>query len=479
MNPREPLLPPPWPESGRFVPRTFVQPVLQFMRYEAAGGIFMIMGAVAAIIWANSSFGDTYFDVLNTHIEITFGGFKFHHLSELTVQEWINDVLMVIFFFVVGLEIKRELVIGELRDPRAAALPAVAALGGMVLPALIYTAFNAGTEASGGWAIPMATDIAFAVGVVSMAGRRVPIGAKLFLLALAIVDDLGAILVIALFYTDELAFGWLVGAVVGLLVMYAMQRGGIRSSLSYLILGIGIWLAVLESGIHATVAGVAIAFITPVRSYFDPSKFVPRATTVVDRIGEYLPPDKQVALDDHRTMARVSVLLEDLKRLSHETISPLDRLEQILSPWASYVVVPLFALANAGVVLDAGSLGSLATQPVTLGVAVGLLVGKVVGVVGAAWLAVRLGLGRLPAATTWHHMIGVGFLAGIGFTVALFVAALSFTDPTLADSAKLGIFAASLVAGLVGFLWLRYTGTDPDTDQTDEHLGATDQASRA
>ena len=460
-------LPPRWAASDRYVPRRFVQPVLSFMRMEAAGGIVMLAAAVLAVVWANSAWGDAYFAFFGATIEIGFGGFHFHHLSELTVQAWINDAAMVIFFFVVGLEIKRELVVGELRDPRAAALPAIAALGGMVVPALLFTLFNAGGDASGGWGIPMATDIAFAVGVVSMIGTRVPIGAKLFLLALAIVDDLGAILVIAIFYTDELAFAWLAASAVGLVVVWAMQRAGIRSVLAYVAVGAFVWLSLLESGVHATIAGVALALLTPVRTHYSPRRFAPRARALVDRVDAYLPDEDDLSEVDHHTLERVQSLLGDLRHLANETISPLDRLEQQLVPWTSYVIVPLFALANAGVVVAVGDLGTLLTEDVTLGVAVGLLVGKTVGVTGAAWLAVRLGLGRLPARTRWSHMIGMGMLAGIGFTVALFVAALSFPEGSaLGDQAKIGIFLASLLAGLGGFAWLRLVA--PDATRLDD-----------
>jgi Na+:H+ antiporter, NhaA family len=455
-------LPPRWAESQRFVPRTFVQPALTFMRNEAAGGIFMLVAAVAAIVWANSAWGDSYFDLFSAKIEIAFGHFHFHHLSELTVQQWINDALMAIFFFVVGLEIKRELVVGELRDPKAAALPAIAALGGMVVPALLFLAFNGGTEAGRGWGIPMATDIAFAVGVISMVGTRVPIGAKLFLLALAIVDDLGAILVIALFYTTGMSMAWLAAAVGGLVVTWLMNRGGIRSTLAFVVVGGFVWLAFLESGIHATVAGVALALLTPLSSHYEPRLFAPRATVLVRRVDEYLPPDTHdLQGADHHTLERVSHLLNDLKRLSHDTLPPLDRLEFTLSPWASFVIVPLFALANAGVRIPSGELSAMLSNDVTLGVAVGLFVGKLTGVLGASYLAIKLGLGRLPRQTTWHHMIGVALLAGIGFTVALFVSALSFSDPLLGDASKIGIFAASLVAGVLGFVWLRYLGPAP------------------
>ena len=471
-------LPPRWSASDRYVPQRFVQPVLSFMRLEAAGGIVMLLAAVLALVWANSPWQQSYFDLFGATIDIGFGGFHFHHLSELTIQEWINDAAMVIFFFVVGLEIKRELVVGELNDPRAAALPAIAALGGMIVPALLFTVFNAGGPASHGWGIPMATDIAFAAGVASMMGTRVPIGAKLFLLALAIVDDLGAILVIAIFYTDELALLWLVAGVAGLLVVYGMQRAGMRALLPYVVVGTFVWLCLLESGVHATIAGVALALLTPVRSHYSPRHFAPRAQALVDRVDAYLPDEDDLATVDHHTMERVQNLLGDLRHLAQETISPLDRLEQSLAPWSSYVIVPVFALANAGVAIAFGDLGSLLTQRVTLGVAVGLFVGKTVGVSGAAWLAVKFGLGRLPANTRWSHMIGMGFLAGIGFTVALFVSALSFDDGSpFGDQAKIGIFVASLLAGLGGYLWLRFVPrADDEVDAAPDGISSHEPA---
>ena len=460
---QQPLLPPGWVESDRFVPRAFVRPVLSFMRLEASGGILMLVAAIIAIIWANSAYADSYFGIFESTIEISFGGFHFHHLSELTAQEWINDAAMVIFFFVVGLEIKREVTVGELREPRAAALPALAAVGGMVVPAAIYLAFNLGGEFAQGWGIPMATDIAFAVGVVAMVGTRVPVGAKLFLLALAIVDDLGAIAVIAFVYTDSVSFAWLAGAVVGLLVVVMMNRGGIRAVPAYVAVGALVWLCVLESGVHATVAGVALAFLTPVKSLYSPQRFPGRARALVDRVEYYIPKDvDDLSLGDEHTTERVEAVLADLRRLSTETVSPQDRLEIALAPWSAYVIVPMFALANAGVAISSDAISGLSTDPVALGVGLGLLVGKVIGVVAFAWLAVRFGLGRLPRHTTWRHMTGMGLLAGIGFTVALFVASLAFEVPEAESAAKVGIFAGSILSGVIGYVLLR-TAPEPDT----------------
>ena len=457
------FLPPSWSESHRFVPRAFLQPALSFMRAEAAGGIVMVVAAVVALVWANSAWSDSYFRLFEAHIDIGFGGFHFHHLSELTVREWINDAMMVVFFFVVGLEIKRELVVGELKDPRSAAMPALGALGGMVVPAIIYTAFNLGGHAAHGWGIPMATDIAFAVGVVSMLGRRVPVGAKLFLLALAIVDDLGAIIVIAIFYTEELALGWLLVAAALLGVVILMRRIDVRPISAYVIVGVGVWLAMLESGVHATIAGVALAMLTPVTSFYSPRHFGPRARDIVERTDAYLPADAEAHELDRHTLERVQSLLLDLRRLARESVSPLERLETTLTDWSSFFIVPIFALANAGVRISGGAIEGAFHDTVMLGVFFGLVVGKPVGVIGAAWLAIKLKLGRMPSKSTWRHMIGIGLMAGIGFTVALFVSALSFDPGTdFADSAKIAIFAASIVAGIAGLTWMRYVAPHPD-----------------
>ena len=474
-----------WIESRRFVPTTFVQPALRFFRQESAGGVIMLVAALFALVWANSPWSDSYFALFDTTIEIAFGEFHFHHLSELTVQEWINDAAMVIFFFVVGLEIKRELVVGELRDPRAAALPAIAAVGGMVVPAAIYLLFNLSLLPGEGahpdaWGIPMATDIAFAVGIVAMLGRRVPVSAKLFLLALAIVDDLGAILVIALVYTEELFVWWLVAAIVGMVVIWAMSKLDVRALSAYVAVGTFVWLAMLESGVHATLAGVAIALLTPVTSFYDPRRFDESARPLVDKVDAYLPDDIPLHEADHHTLERVTSIVSDLRRLANETLPPLSRLEFRLAPVSSFVVVPLFALANAGVVISGEAIGGAAGDPVLLGVLFGLLVGKTLGVSAFAWVAVRLRLGRMPYNTTWRHVVGLAMLSGIGFTVALFVASLSLEGAAL-DSAKIGIFGGSLLAGIGGYLFLRFSptahdqsdGGDPAHEGADEPAPAT------
>ena len=438
-----------WSQSNRFVPRAFVRPAQRFMRIEAAGGAVMMVAAVAALVWANSPWKEAYETLWATDLEVALGDLAHVHLS---LRGWVNDAAMAIFFFVVGLEIKRELRVGELRDPRAAALPAVAAIGGMVVPALIYVWFNAGQPGSNGWGIPMATDIAFAAGVVSLLGTRVPSGAKLFLLTLAIVDDLGAIVVIAVFYTAGLSFEWLLFAVSTIVVAYWLKRVQVRSLVPYIALGVACWYALHESGVHATLAGVAFGLLCPAWSFYDPARFATNARPLVDQVGAAFA-SGPAAHDEHEESES---RLRELGRLVTETSSPLDRLEHGLAPWVSFLIVPTFALANAGV-----ELGGASFDRIALGVAAGLVVGKTTGVFAATYLAVRLGVGRLPSATTWSHMFGLAMVAGIGFTVALFVAGLSFDVAALNDEAKLGILAASVVAGTAGYTWLRLTGRRP------------------
>ena len=439
-----------WRESDRFVPRAFVRPALRFMQVEAAGGAVMLIAAIVALLWANSPWKAGYETLWETPLNIALGDLA--HI-DLSLRDWVNDGLMAIFFLVVGLEIKRELVAGELRDPRAAALPAIAALGGMAVPALIYTAFNAGHPGSGGWGIPMATDIAFAAGVVSLLGRRVPTGAKLFLLTLAIVDDLGAIVVIAIFYASDLSFGWLAIAIAAVAAAAWLRALHVRSLVPFVLLGASCWFALYESGVHPTIAGVAFGLLCPAWSFHDPARFPGRARRIIARM-ESTFEDGKLEITEHEH--NVSDLRE-LVRLGQETESPLDRVVDKLNLWVGFGVIPLFALANAGV-----EVGGAGVDRVALGVAVGLVVGKTIGVFSATWLACKTGVGRLPAFTTWRHVFGLAICAGIGFTVALFVTGLSFEDAHLTDQAKVGILVGSFVAGIAGYLFLRAC---PPTDQ--------------
>jgi NhaA family Na+:H+ antiporter len=434
-----------WLNSDRTVPARFVRPLLRFTHVEAAGGAVLLIAAVIALIWANAPFGETYEEFWHTHIEFSVGSFHF----EESLRHIVNDGLMAIFFFVVGLEIKRELVLGDLRDPKRAALPVMAALGGMIVPAVLYLVIAGGEPgASRGWGVPMATDIAFSVGVVSLLGRRVPVGAKLFLLALAIADDIGAITVIAVFYTDELFLGWLGLALGGLALTWVAGRVGIRSLLFYGVVALFTWYALLESGVHATLAGVALGFLTPARAWYGDDEYREKASSLLSRY------DFDAAAP--RAVERIDQDALELASVARESVPPLRRLERSLHPWSAFVVVPIFSLANAGVRFAGIDLVEALTHPVALGVSVGLFVGKITGVTAFAWLAVKLGWGRLPKLTTWRHIVGLAALAGVGFTVAIFVSGLAFADPTLDDRAKTGIFLGSFVAGVVGYLILRF-----------------------
>lgn len=439
----------PWSASDRYVPRTVVQPLQRVLHHEAAGGIVMLVAAVVATAWANSPWSASYTDVWQTPLRVELGGLL--HLDHLSLQAWVNDALMTLFFLLVGLEIKREAVHGELRDLRSVTLPVVAALGGMVVPAAIYAALNHGGPGADGWAVPMATDIAFAVGVVTLAGRRVPLAAKIFLLTLAVADDIGAIVVIAVFYTGALSLGWLACAAVGLATVFVLRRNDVQSLAPYLAAGAFSWLALLESGVHATLIGVALGLLTPAWPLRSPRRFPPEARRVVNQV--------EAAYYD-RLLTRAEFdeneeLFHDLARLSRYSISPLARLERALSPWVAYAVVPIFALANAGVALTGDAVRGVVSDPVTTGVILGLVAGKTVGVLGATALAVKLGIGRLPAGTTWRHVLGLATVAGVGFTVALFVTSLSFDSAATTDTAKVGILVGSTIAGVAGFLLLR------------------------
>jgi NhaA family Na+:H+ antiporter len=433
-----------WADSDRFVPRTFVQPWVRFTTIEAASGVVLLAATLVALLWANSPWSDGYHRLFEeTRVVFEFGPV---HIDE-SLAHFINDGLMAIFFFVVGLEIKRELAVGELREPGAAVLPVVAAVGGMLVPALVYLAITSGAtpEASTGWAIPMATDIAFAVGVVALLGRRVPAAAKLFLLALAIADDIGAIVVIALFYTSDISLGWLSIALALLVLIGIGQRVGIRSMVFYGSTAVAVWFAMLESGVHATIAGVALGLLTPARSFYSSAEFEDKARSILDTY-----PIGDTPEDDEKSDYEAELL----SAIATESIPPLNRLENRLLPWVSYLIVPLFALANAGVDFRALNPADVVVNPIAVGVAIGLLVGKTAGISLFTWVAVRTGLGRLPAGTTWRQIVGVGALGGIGFTVSLFITNLAFADRQLADMARVGILAGSLLAGIVGCLIL-------------------------
>jgi NhaA family Na+:H+ antiporter len=388
------------------------------------------------MIWANSPWSASYEALWQTEIGISFGSFE---LSE-DLRHWVNDALMVFFFFVVGLEIKYEIVSGELRDPKAASVPIIAAFGGMAVPALIYAYFNAGGPGEVGWGIPMATDIAFAVGVLSLLGRRIPPPARIFLLTLAIVDDIGAIVVIAVFYTSDLSLFWLGIAALGVLIMLGLRALRVWSMSLYVLIGVGVWFATYESGVHATIAGVVLGVLAPALPLLDQEQAKAYA--------------REAIADEHLDAQE----LRRYRFLLGESVPVAERVGAQLHPWSSYVVLPVFALANAGINLSGDSLAAALTSPVTAGVGLGLLVGKIIGVAGASWLAVRIGVGRLPHFTTWPMVVGLGAVAGIGFTVSLFVTGLSFEEGSrLAADAKVGILGASLLAAIAGSMIMLLT----------------------
>ncbi|HYM14570.1 MAG TPA: Na+/H+ antiporter NhaA [Dehalococcoidia bacterium] len=391
------------------------QPLQEFLSTEAAGGVLLLAAAAAGMLWANLPSG-SYESAWGARVGSDVIGL---HLDQ-TLRSWVNDGLMTLFFFVAGLEIKRELLHGELAGRRRATLPVAAALGGMAAPALIFAAFNAGGAGARGWGIPMATDIAFAVGVMALLGERVPSSLKVFLLALAIVDDLGAIAVIAVFYSDGVAYGWLLAAGAMFAATVALQRAGVRSVAVYVTVGVVAWLAMHQSGVHATIAGVAMGLLTPSRS-------------------EGAAPPGSAATVPAR--------------------SPLDRLEHTLHPWSSFAVVPVFALANAGIAIDGGVLRGAAGSPITAGVVLGLVAGKPAGIMFFSWLAVRARLASLPEGVRWAQLAGVATVAGIGFTVSIFVTALAFPEAARADEARIGVLCGSALMAVAGLLLMRLTGS--------------------
>lgn len=423
-----------------------VRPFQRFSQQEAAGGIVLFLATIAAFLWANSQWSDSYFAYWQGYLEVGAGAFRTSH----SIHHWINDGLMVIFFFVMGMEIKRELLVGELKNPRAAALPIFAALGGVMFPALIYTAIAWGGDAMRGWAIPMATDIAFSIGVMALLGRRVPIGLKVFLTALAIVDDIVAVLVIALFYTSDLSMAALFSAGLWLAAAIGLNLLGVRSAAAYAAVGVGLWVSVLNSGVHATIAGVLLAFAIPARSKIDAASFVDEARDLITQFANHVTPKAKFV---HETEALEA--LHVLERRVENVQAPLLRFEHSLHSWVSFLIMPLFALANAGVRVVGGESPSLA-EPAAMGTALGLLFGKPIGITLFSWLSTRLGWSSLPEGTTWRQIRGVGFLAGIGFTMALFIAELAFGEGSHLAAAKVAILVASSLAGLTGAAILIY-----------------------
>ncbi|MDT8338942.1 MAG: Na+/H+ antiporter NhaA [Sulfurimonas sp.] len=422
-------------------------PFEEFIHAQTTTGLILMVMTVVALVLANSPIASSYEHFFHTYINLEVGSWKLSH----SIHHWINDGLMAIFFFIIGLEIKREITVGELSDLKVATLPIVAAIGGMVVPALIYLSINGGGEGAKGWGIPMATDIAFAISALVLLGKRVPTSLVTFLVALAIVDDLGAVVVIALFYTNEIHMFWLALSLGAFFVMIALNRFGIHAVLPYFILGLLMWYFMLESGVHATIAGVIAAMVIPAKPKYAPISFSEHTGKL---LSEY---DKYPVATDHMMHEKQKAILQNIKDTIDAVGTPSARLEHGLHLPVSLIVIPLFALANAGISIDFSSINESIMQPISLGIILGLVAGKVIGIAGLSWLAIKLKIASLPQNTTMNQIFGVSFLGGIGFTMSIFVADLAFAgNSAFIFQAKIGILAASLFAGLFGFIWLRY-----------------------
>jgi len=415
-----------------------LRPYQEFFFTASFGGLLLLGSTILALVWANSPWAESYEHLWHTEISLHIGSLQ---LSE-TLHHWINDGLMAVFFFTVGLEIKRELLTGELSTPRQAMLPIAAAVGGMIVPAAIYAWFNAGTPEVSGWGVPMATDIAFALGILALVGDRVPVPLKIFLTALAIVDDLGAVLVIAFFYTSNLDFTALGLGAALLVAMIAANIFGVRAPSVYLGLGFATWLCFLYSGVHATIAGVLAAMTIPAKTMIDEDEFEARAKDLMKRF-------RAAQTDSDR-----KVIVQALEYSCLHVEAPLQRIEHSNHFWVAFVIMPVFALSNAGLELGAGLLDAFSSA-VTLGIVFGLVVGKQIGVTLFSYLVVKLGWASLPEGVSWQHVYAASWLAGIGFTMSLFIANLGFESADVLSSAKAGVLAASLIAGVVGYLLMK------------------------
>ncbi|MCY3414873.1 MAG: Na+/H+ antiporter NhaA [Candidatus Heimdallarchaeota archaeon] len=418
-------------------------PFQKFFKYEASSGILLMVTIVVALIWVNIS-ESSYFGVWETYMSFSVGTFK---LSK-PVYLWINDLLMAIFFLLVGLEVKRELLVGQLRNPRQAMLPIFAAIGGIVIPAGIYLLINLGSpENIKGWAIPAATDIAFALGVLYLLGNKVPVSARVFLATLAIIDDIAAILIIAIFYTGDVKTDYLILAAVMFIILLILNKLHVRRILPYMLVGLGLWYGFFGSGIHATIAGVFLALTIPATTTIDHLEFRDKSSKLINQL-------VQITRDDEVSADDVSIYMNTIASLEHScqaVEAPLQRLEHSLAPWVAYLIMPIFALANAGVVFEGDFLGML-TDPISLGIILGLFIGKPLGIFLASKIAVNLGIANLPKGISFNQVIGIGFLAGIGFTMSTFISALAFEfQPEILVVTKVAILVASFLSGIMGF----------------------------
>jgi NhaA family Na+:H+ antiporter len=443
----------PWEKSFDKI----LTPFEEFIHRQTTSGLLLMGMAILALILANGPYAEAYSKVIHTYISIGVGEWRL----KMTLQHWVNDGLMVFFFFVVGLELKREFLVGELADPRNAAMPIAAAIGGMVVPALIYFAINPSGDAALGWGVPMATDIAFAVGALALLASRVPRALITFLVALAIVDDLGAVMVIAFFYTESIAMVPLMVAGALFALLLALNMIGIRKTIPYFILAVFLWYALLQSGVHATIAGILGAMTVPATPKFDPQRFSECITNLMHKFDASHQHGKSIMTNES-----LRGVVQTLGNGVHSVEAPLQRLEHIWHLPVAYLVIPIFALVNAGIPLEFDSLSETMKHPVLIGVSLGLVVGKFIGITGFSWLVLKLGFAQLPKGTRFTQIAGVSLLAGIGFTMSIFVAQLGFGErEDLLLMAKTGILAASLLTGVAGYVWL-YVVSKPEPAHT-------------
>jgi len=440
----------PWEKAFRKV----YTPFEHFLHAQTTTGLVLMVMTVLTLIVANSPLYGAYEALIHTKLSFSIGSLEIKH----SLYHWVNDGLMAIFFFLIGLEIKREILVGELSNIKVAILPILAAIGGMIIPALIYAALNSGTAGANGWGIPMATDIAFAISALVLLGRRVSPALVTFLVALAIVDDLGAVLVIALFYTSQINLEFLLLAVAMFLSMLALNRFGIRIMLPYFIIALFMWFFMLESGVHATIAGVIAAFAIPSKPKLPPVNFTHHTQNLLEEYENY------PVATDHTMHEKQKAILQNIKDRIDAVTSPAAQLEQSLHLPVSLAVIPIFAFANAGIAIDFSVIDKIIFEPVSLGIILGLVGGKILGIFGVAFLAIKAGVAKLPQKSSMSQVFGVAALGGIGFTMSIFVADLAFVNnPELIFQAKIGILSASLLAGLLGFIWLRFIAK-PATD---------------
>jgi NhaA family Na+:H+ antiporter len=426
-----------------------LSPLDDFIHRQTTSGVLLMLCAVIALYIANSPWSETYHHLLELPFSIGVPGFE---LSK-SIHHWINDGLMAMFFFLIGLELKREILVGELADPKKAILPIIAAIGGMLVPVIIYISINPEGQTFDGWGIPMATDIAFALGALALLGNRIPKNLLTFLVALAIVDDLGAVMVIAVFYTETISTSALSVVAVVLLLLVSLNLGGIRRPLPYILLGTILWIAMLKSGVHATLAGIFLAFTIPMRPKYEPARFLAHMHDMLEKIKLAYQSEENIIKND-LLRNQVSALNQGIKKVQ----APAQVLEHSMHLPSAYIIIPIFSLANAGVPIDFNSLSSIVTHPVSVGIAAGLVFGKLIGIAGFSWLAIKLGFTSLPKGLNFKHIVGVALMGGIGFTMSIFIAELGFSH-SAEDllMAKTGILFASLIAGISGFIWLYLT----------------------